>query len=365
MGRLDIFKRDGTNPYFLVTVIGVVLVIIALIYAMTALPFKQKSAEATPAGSGANLPAGSAEVALEGNAAPSNHAGEVELEEVFEVETGQDVSRSAGAGDSEASQTEPRDALSGDLPSDSFSGGAPGAGAAQDESLEEMKTRIEKEWEQLLETFESEGISVDLENKRVMVKGAIIRDKESPRYPIEYVVVSEGGNTHEALVLIKAVPSSLNAALLSLGLEPGKSVIYRKKDPPPPPEDVESGRVSAYEVIPPSGTVMKIGVMCEEWGEGEIRPLEDLILDLRTRRSLERVGWVYVGSRFASVLLGKERVQRYMADMERNVVALYLTGYGNAVFDVNTIDGVDDSLFDVNPEKAPSLGAKVTLVFSI
>jgi hypothetical protein len=167
------------------------------------------------------------------------------------------------------------------------------------------------------------------------------------------------------MVLVKATPSNVNAALLSLGLEPGSTVIYRKKDPPPPPEDVESGKASAYEVLPPSGTVVHIYVHYEGWGERPYRPLEDLIMDLRTRKPLERVGWVYVGSRFANVLLGKKRVRQYMADMERNVVALYLTGYGNAIFDVNTVDGIDDSLFDVNPEAAPPLGAKVSLVFSL
>jgi len=232
-------------------------------------------------------------------------------------------------------------------------------------TFEQWKKETEKGWEELLAEFESEGITVDLARKRVSVKGAIIRDKESRRYPIEYVVVTEGGNTHEAMILIRATPSNLNAALLSIGLEAGTSVIYRKKDPPPPQEEVESGKTSPYEVIPPAGTIMKIYVTYEGWEENKHRLLEDLILNLRTRESLERVGWVYVGSRFAKVLLGRERTLQYMADMERNIAALYLTGYGNAIFDVNTLDGTDDSLFDVNPETAPPMGAPVTLTFTL
>jgi hypothetical protein len=241
----------------------------------------------------------------------------------------------------------------------------PGKSAPEDYSADDWKREIEREWSELLGRFEEEGITVDLEKKRVTVKGAIIRDKESRRYPIEYVVVSEGGNTHEALILVKTTPSNLNAALLSLGLEPGTTVIFRKKDPPPSPEDVESGKESAYEVIPPAGTVMHVYVHYEGWTEKPYRPLEDMILNLRTNETLSRVGWVYVGSRFAKVLLGRERVNQYMADLERNIAALYLTGYGNAIFDVNTLEGVDDSLFDVNPELAPPLGAPVTLIFSL
>jgi len=231
-------------------------------------------------------------------------------------------------------------------------------------STDAWKRKVEAGWKNLLPVFAKEGISVDLEKKRVSVKGAIIRDKESPRYPIEYIVVSEGGSTHEALVLIKAVPSDLNAALLSIGLEPGHTVIFRKKDPPPPPEDVASGKTSPYEVIPPSGMVMHIYVHYDGWKTDKNRPLEDLILNLHTHKPLDRVGWIYVGSRFATVLLGRKRVNRYIADLERNVVALYLTGYGNTLFDVNTVEGIDDSLFDVNPDRSPPLGAKVTLIFS-
>lgn len=333
MSKHELFKSDGMNPVVIITVGGVVLIFALLVWFMTSMPYRaEQSGQAETAGSPAAETAGSetAETA-------SGKAAEPEVEGV-PLDT-----------------AEPAEGAAGKRPS------------SEEEKalLEDWKKSIAEEWQALQETFASEGISVDLERKRVSVKGAIIRDKESRRYPIEYVVVSEGGNTHEAMILVKATPSNLNAALLSLGLEPGTSVIYRKKDPAPPQEDVDSGKVSAYEVVPPCGTVMRIYVHYDGWKERPYRPLEDLIMDLRTRKSLDRVGWVYVGSRFASVLLGKERVQQFMADMERNVVALYLTGYGNCVFDVNTIDGIDDSLFDVNPETAPPLGAKVSLVFSL
>jgi len=90
-------------------------------------------------------------------------------------------------------------------------------------SIEEVKKSIKGEWDQWLQVFAAEGISVDVEKKRVEVKGAIIRDSRSLQYPIEYIIVSEGGSTHEAMILVKAQPSHLNAALLALGLKPGKT----------------------------------------------------------------------------------------------------------------------------------------------
>jgi hypothetical protein len=217
----------------------------------------------------------------------------------------------------------------------------------------------------LLKVFYEEGIKVDLKRKTVEVKGVVIRDKRQAQYPIEYVVVSEGGNQHEALILVKAMPSNINAALLALGLEPGKTVQFRKKDPPPPQEDIDAGLASPYEVIPPTGETVFIYVKYDQWKERPVRFLEDILLDLRTGRPMERMGWIYVGSRFARVIQGRDKVIKYMADMERNVVASYLPGFGNAIFDINSPDGIHDALFDVNPDCAPPMAAKITLIFAL
>ena len=104
--------------------------------------------------------------------------------------------------------------------------------AGQKDRLNDLNTAIKEDnnnndLQKLKEIFKADGITVDLKRKRVEVKGVIIRDKLSPQYPIEYVVVSEGGNAYEAIILIKALPSHLNAALLSIGLTPGKTVSKR------------------------------------------------------------------------------------------------------------------------------------------
>jgi hypothetical protein len=106
-------------------------------------------------------------------------------------------------------------------------------------------------------------------------------------------------------------------------------------------------------------------VKYEGWKERPIRFLEDLMIDLRTGKPIERVGWIYIGSRFARVLQGRDHVVKYMADMERNIIACYLTGFGNAIFDINSLDGIYDTVYDLNPFEAPPMGAKVTLIFSL
>jgi len=215
----------------------------------------------------------------------------------------------------------------------------------------------------LTRLFDSQGISLDLKNKKVYVKGTVIRDSLSPQYPIEYVVVSEGGNTHEAFILIKAKPSILNAALLCLGLKPGKTVT--KKEISTASDTDLSTEYKTWVIIPPTGTVVNIYLNYDGWKDNQTKRLEDLLLNINDGTTMNRNGWVYTGSRFATVLLGRKKEKKYMADMERNIVACYLTGFGNAIFDINCLDGINDSMFDVNPEQAPPMNSKVTIIFSL
>lgn len=233
------------------------------------------------------------------------------------------------------------------------------------QSHDEMTRLIKQDWDQLLKIFESEDIKVDLLKKQVELTGVIIRDAKSTQYPIEYVVVSEGGSSHEAMLLVKATPSHLNAAMLAIGVTPGKTVTFKKKDPPPPQEEIDKGITSPYDVIPPAGDKVYIYVKYDGWEEKPVRFLEDLLMDLRTGKPLMRKGWIYVGSRFAEVLMGRERVVKYMADMERNIVACYLTGLGNAIFDINDVDGINDTYFDVYPSAIPPMGSKVQIIFTL
>ena len=51
--------------------------------------------------------------------------------------------------------------------------------------------------------------------------------------------------------------------------------------------------------------------------------------------------------------------------MHLDCIACYLTGFGNAIFDINSLDGIYDTVYDLNPYEAPPMSAKVTLIFSL
>ena len=50
-------------------------------------------------------------------------------------------------------------------------------------------------------------------------------DRMNAGYPIEYLMVTEGGFTHEALCLVRCLPSRLNAALLTVLVWPANTCL--------------------------------------------------------------------------------------------------------------------------------------------
>jgi len=218
---------------------------------------------------------------------------------------------------------------------------------------------------ELVRDLALEGVTVDFERRVVEVRGVILLDRMLAGYPIEYLVVTEGGFTHESLAMIRATPSRLNAAFLALGLTPGSTVQFVKKDPPPPEEDLISGKAREFDVIAPRGPVVDLAVRWEDARGAHLRPIEDLISYITNGESLPRRGFTFVGSRFRKVLIGVDRKEQFIADVEGNVVSLYLSGFGHCLFDMNSAEGAESYLYDINPETCPDKGTKVTFVFTL
>ncbi len=217
----------------------------------------------------------------------------------------------------------------------------------------------------LIADLATEGVRVDFAAKVVEVRGVILLDRMNAGYPIEYLIVTQGGFTHESLGMVRCTPSKLNAAFLALGLTPGKSVRFIKKDPPPPVEKLMSGEAREFDVVAPEGPIVDIGVKWTD-DEGEhMHSIEDLIRYVTNDRALPRRAFVYVGSRFTRVVIGKDKTEKYLADVEGNITSLYLSGTGNCLFDMNSAEGVESYLYDVNPAVCPPRGTKVTFVFAL
>ena len=234
--------------------------------------------------------------------------------------------------------------------------------------------------------LESHGILFDGEAGSFSVRGATIHDDRSLGYPIEYLVVTEQGRTHEAVVLVKAQPSMVAACVEALGLPPGSPTRFQLKDPPPSEDELASGLVSPWAMTTAGGPLVSITV---SWLDDRGRPhdesLESLLLEwLPLTESaqepsdvdappegpaeaggipLQNRGWIFTGSTRSPFRQGRSTVEWYRADVEGDVVAIYIDGREVCPFERNSLDGLSDSLYTLNTEVIPPAGTPVSLTF--
>lgn len=181
--------------------------------------------------------------------------------------------------------------------------------AAGDELLAEMR-----------KLFKEQGIVVDAKQHTVTIPAAVNRQQD----PIEYLLIHDKGKKHEAVFRTSALPSVLHAALLMIGLEPGKNATYTEKDPAPTLEEVRAG-VDPLIVTPPKGKPYYMTVRWQDADGKQVEhAVEELLLDLSTQEPLAACEWVYLGGRMAQLYKGDPEV--YIADLEGNLVSVcYLT----------------------------------------
>ncbi len=203
------------------------------------------------------------------------------------------------------------------------------------------------------ELLSEHGLVLDIENGVVRARAGVIHDKISLTYPIEYLIVTDKGQVHESIFMVRARPLLVNRCLEAIGLVAGAGMSY----------DYTNENRTAWVTQPAHGELVDIMI---EWidddGRQQAVPLEDMLIDLASGEPLEGRGWIYVGSRWAQIRRGLEDVERYLADIEGNLAAIYLDGRGACLFERNSMQGVDTP-YTLHPEKVPPRETSVTITF--
>ncbi len=204
--------------------------------------------------------------------------------------------------------------------------------------------------------FAAEKIEIDLAAGTVAIPAVV----NQPPDPIEYLLIHRRGKRHEAMFCTDSKPSVLNAALLLLGLQPGKNATYREKDPAPTLAEVEQG-VDPLIVTPPSGTEFWMTVSWrDELGKSQEFCVEDLLADLTTQEPVRDAGWVFLGGRLASIYKGEPEV--FVADLEGNLVSVCYLTPDNHLGTIRHERGRDDQNWWLT-DKVPPPGTAVRFVF--
>jgi hypothetical protein len=204
--------------------------------------------------------------------------------------------------------------------------------------------------------FEAAGIFVD----PALGLCAIPAQVDVTNDLLEYLLVAAWGAAHESLLVTSVDVELLNAALLTLGVEPGLNAVWSPKEPPPSEEELRAG-VRPYEVEAPSGDGFYLYVAWQEGQETYFYRAEDLVRDLQRGRGMERHRWVYLGSRMVERNDGKAS---FAAAVEGNLVNIAFFGQGNTLVTAALEACVEQTIWLPNSWLLPPFESPVLFLFS-
>src|SRR5262245_9911080 len=204
----------------------------------------------------------------------------------------------------------------------------------------------------LRQSLEKEGIVLDLEDHLLSLPATVLIKNEL----LEYLLVTPSGAMHESLFLTQVRPSLLNAALLLLGVEPGRNAHWE-----------ERGGLDAHgrpnkAIYPPEGDGFYLHAAWREAGETYFFRVEDLVRNLESGRSLRRQRWVYLGSRFMALKAGAQ--ESFLADVEGNLVNLSFFFQGNTLLTSALPECMEQTIWAANEWLLPERGQPVRLFFA-
>ncbi|HSI11018.1 MAG TPA: YdjY domain-containing protein [Chthoniobacter sp.] len=108
---------------------------------------------------------------------------------------------------------------------------------------------------------------------------------------LEYLLVTEQGNTHESLLVSDVSPSDLHFAMLLLGAK-GSG----QHDGDMPPAQIDSKFLKTAPKM--KGDNVSITLRWKAGDAEKSSPAEDLITNTETKKPMERGPWIYNGSMF-------------------------------------------------------------------
>ncbi|MCA8969035.1 MAG: hypothetical protein KDC95_04605 [Planctomycetes bacterium] len=236
----------------------------------------------------------------------------------------------------------------------------PPAGEAKPAKQDEKQEASKKSPRELVtEMLAKEGIRVDTDKRRILAEGKITVTRDF----LEFVAIGPNGKKHEALVTLRCRGSSLNAALLALGLEPGKNADFIEIEPRPTREEYEAG-APLYRVVPPTGPELALTVSWHDEHEKLVeKPVEALIIDVATEKPIENARWIYFESLVAPIEKGKPPV--FVADYEGNFIATYYAKPDSHFITLDHERARDDQNWFANTEALPPAGTPCTLVITV
>ena len=189
-------------------------------------------------------------------------------------------------------------------------------------------------------TYRMGEITIDTAARTLSVPG-VINDAAT----LEFVATTEKGmKAYESAMSLNCNAVSFNAAMLLLGVDPARSKPSRFQ----------------FDPNPPQGDAVDVSVSWTAGGKTRTEPIEALLFDQRSKKTLTAGPWVYTGSQFYDT--GQHRF--YLAEQD-GVVIGFMHG-PQSIIDNPRSDAIGGfGSYILNPGIGLKPGATVTLAVKV
>jgi len=165
---------------------------------------------------------------------------------------------------------------------------------------------------------------------------------------LEYLIVTEQGNTHESLLVSDVAPSDLHFAMLLLGAKGAG-----KQNGDLPPAQIDAKFLKTAPKL--KGDSVNITVRWKAGDAEKSAPVEDWMINTETKKPVERGPWIYNGSMFND--------GHFLAQIEGAHAALVT--YPAALINNPRKGNDNDQIWTVNTKAVPAVKTPVDIVITL
>jgi hypothetical protein len=201
-------------------------------------------------------------------------------------------------------------------------------------------------------------IRLDAAKHLVEIDGSVPIDahnEKTPRVYLEVCVCIPDTKEHETLVVTKAKPSNVHAALLLAGLKPGKPGEWDWSGP-------------ALKAIPPTGDAVEVTLSYQKDGKDLEAPITDWVIDAGTHKTMTqtRQGTLEQPDHFVfagSTIFKRQGREGYTADIDGTLVGLTTFGGETVAWTAmyNPDSGVETPHWIADAKSVPEVGTAVVV----
>ena len=201
--------------------------------------------------------------------------------------------------------------------------------------------------------FTEEKIDLFLEEKKFILNGEISKGlgqyDDHLKGIVEFLVCSKGGKEYESIIVADEDPKAIFETVLSLGVERGSPSIYNE----------DSG-----QMVAPKGTGFLIDV---EWiidnKKTRVRA-EELLYNVKTKKTMPYVAWIFSGSRQVYDLESDDEDKMIPQAFVSNSIVSLQNLDASALFQVPLPEAIENT-YRKNDQLLPPLGTRVKLIIEV